>query len=317
VTTPTTRAGGRCPWPSTTGERRGVTVELRSDAEPGVVRCDLHGSLQPESPRWGRYVAAVVQQVRPVTGLAGMVRSTLPVGRGLSSSAALEVGVALALGADRDPIALARRCRAAEHLATGVQCGIMDQLTITSGRAGHALLLDCHTLEVEPVAVPGSFSFVVVDTGERRSLDGTAYEARRAECAQAEAQVGPLRSSPDVGPIDDAVVRARARHVVTEIARVRAFAAAMRAGDAATAGRLMIESHESLRDDFAVSTPTLDATVAQLLRAPGVRGARLTGAGFGGSVVALCDADAPLPPGAVRVQPSGGASCSTPGASAP
>jgi galactokinase len=157
--------------------------------------------------------------------------------------------------------------------------------------AGHALLIDCHSLVVRPVPVPEDVDVVVVDSGERRRLTGSAYAERRSECETAEQTIGPLRlaSAADVGRIPDHRIRRRAAHVVSENQRVREAAAALEAGDVRTLGALMVGSHHSLRDDFEVSTPTLDDLVERLLRRPGVHGARLTGAGFGGCVVALAE----------------------------
>jgi len=165
----------------------------------------------------------------------------------------------------------------------------MDQLTAVAGVEGHALLIDCSTLAVTPVPLPDGVDVVVVDSGQRRALVGSAYAERAAQCAAAEAVVGPLRTATmeAVARVADGVVRRRAAHVVTENARVAAFAAALQAGDVAAAGRLMTASHASLRDHFEVSAPVVDALVARLAEMPGVLGARMTGGGFGGCVVAL------------------------------
>jgi galactokinase len=241
-------------------------------------------------------VAGVVAEVRPTEGATGTVSTTLPVGAGLSSSAALEVAVALALGFDGSPVELARACQRAEHAASGVPSGIMDQLASAAGVAGHALLIDCTSLERTPVPLPPDVEVVVVHSGEARALAGSAYAERRRQCEAAEAEIGPLRAaSVDAATsLGDPVLRRRARHVVTENARVREAAAALAAGDVAAAGRAMTASHASLRDDFEVSTPALDRLVDELSATDGVHGARLTGAGFGGCVVALAR------PGAVR-----------------
>ena len=245
------------------------------------------------TPGWARYVGAVVAEVRPRLGLVGTVVSDVPAGAGLSSSAALEVACALAMGASPDdPLALARLCQRAEHRAVGVPSGIMDQLACAAGIEGHALLIDCTSMRVTPVALPApdAAEFVVVHSGQQRSLAGSAYAERVAQCAAAEAVVGPLRSAvvDDVARIVDDVVRARARHVVSENERVRSFVAALAAGDLGGAGSLMDASHESLRTDYGVSTDVLDALCRRLRALPGVFGVRLTGAGFGGCVVALC-----------------------------
>ena len=257
---------------------------------------------------------------RPPPGFTGTIATTVPVGAGLSSSAALELSLALAFGFEGTPIELARLGQRAEHRAVGVPCGLLDQLTSATGVEGHALLLDLaegvdDAAMVTPVPMPDHVDVVVVHSGQERSLAGSAYAERRAQCEQAAALVGPLAhaSTDDITAIDDPVLRRRARHVATECARVRAAAEALRAGDAATFGRLMLESHASLRDDFEVSTDALDATVSRLMAVPGVLGARLTGAGFGGCVVALCERGAVPDPAALTgrgwlVRPAAGAS---------
>lgn len=289
------------------GEPGGDVVELRSadEAEPAVVPLDVEDPSAVDG--WARYVAGVVAEVRPTQGFRGTVTTTLPIGGGLSSSAALEVAVALALGVDGTPLALAQACQRAEQRASGVPSGIMDQLASAAGVEGHALLIDCRSLDVRPVPVPEDVEVVVVDSGEARTLVGSPYAERRAQAEAAEAVVGPLRDATTLAleELDDEVVAARARHVLTENARVWAFAEALAGGWPAEAGALMVASHASLRDDYEVSTPTLDALVDRLVATPGVYGARLTGAGFGGCVVALTE------PGALdegwTVRPAAGA----------
>jgi galactokinase len=292
------------------GERGGDHVWLKSEDEPDVADVSLLGSASGGAG-WARYVAAVVAALRPASGFRGTVSTTIPIGTGLSSSAALEVGVALALGAADAPHydvgALAQTLREAEHAASGVPCGIMDQLASLAGVAGHAVLLDCTTLDVTPVPVPSDVDVVVVDSGQRRRLSDSGYADRRAEVATAEQLLGHLPSASlrDVDAISDAVVRMRARHVVTENARVHAFVDALRSDDRAAAGEIMIASHASLRDDHEVTTPELDALVERLCATAGVWGARLTGGGWGGCVVALTE------PGVLAegctVRPSAGA----------
>ncbi|MGI8776740.1 MAG: galactokinase [Acidimicrobiales bacterium] len=290
-------------------EPGGDWVELRSDTEPEAARVPLDVD-DPASlhPPWARYVGGVVVATRPPSGGRGTVRTTLPVGAGLSSSAALEVAVALALGFGGTPLELALACRRAEHLASGVRSGVMDQLASAAGRAGHALLIDCSAYTVAPVPLPGGIALVVVHSGRTRSLAGTAYAQRRAQCESAARIIGPLRQATvaDVEGISDPVLRRRSRHVVTENARVLACVEALGAGDLDAAGRLMVESHRSLKDDFEVSTDALDSVVGRLVATPGVYGARLTGAGFGGCVVALADVDSPAD--GWRLQPADGAS---------
>lgn len=244
-------------------------------------------------PSWLRYPEAVAAEMREV-GMAvrrirGHITTTIPVGAGLSSSAALEIAAALAFGFDGDATELALLARRAEHRATGVPTGIMDQLCIASARAGHATLIDCRSLAVTHVAVPGDITFVVRFVAHR-TLEGSGYAERVAECAAAEREIGPLREASlnDVGAIGDDTVRRRARHVVTENERVLAFAAAMGSGDFIGAGALMTASHRSLDADYEVSTPAMNTAVSELVATPGVLGARMTGGGFGGCVVAMC-----------------------------
>jgi galactokinase len=266
-------------------------VRLRSDDQQEPALVGPHDDPATLLPVWARYVAAVHRVIGAAVGFDGHVSSTVPTGVGLSSSAALEVAVAVALGIAGDAQAVALACQRAEQLATGTPTGVMDQLASAAGVAGHALIIDCTSLVVDPVPLPADVAVVVVPSGTTRTVAGSAYAERAAQCARAEELVGPLRSASldAVAGIADATVRARARHVVTENERVRQFVLALRAGDVARAGRLMTESHTSLRDDYEVSTPALDATVARLLATSGVHGARLTGAGFGGCVVALSE----------------------------
>ncbi|HUR77881.1 MAG TPA: galactokinase [Acidimicrobiales bacterium] len=280
-----------------TGTRGGDQVVLSSDHEdaPVVIALDISDPAQVE-PAWGRYAAGVIAQMRPSVGLRGHVSSDVPVGAGLSSSAALEVALALALGFEGTPLDLATLCQRAEQRATGVPCGIMDQLASAAGVAGHALRIDCTTLQVTPVPLPADVEVVVVHSGQARRLAGSEYATRRSQCEAAEAVIGPLRQATpsDAEGLRDPVLRKRARHVVTENARVDLFVAALSAGRADDAGQLMLASHASLRADFEVSTDVLDSLVDDLRKTPGVFGARLTGAGFGGCVVALAE------PGAIR-----------------
>jgi len=276
-----------------TGTAGGPVVHLTSadEDEPAVVALDVDDPTAA-SPGWARYVAGVVAELRPTQGFTGHVTTTLPVGAGLSSSAALEVAVAMSLGFDGRAHDLARLAQRAEQRASGVPCGVMDQLASASGVAGHALLIDTHTLSVTPIRLPTGAEIRVIHSGQSRELAGSAYGDRRREVEAAQAVLGPLRSITDtevVDRLDDPVLRRRARHVITENARVRSFAAALERGDLAAAGADMVASHASLRDDFEVSTDVLDALVDRLIVTPGVHGARLTGAGFGGCVVALTD----------------------------
>jgi galactokinase len=235
-----------------------------------------------------RIAEAVRRQLGVGEGLDADVSSTVPVGSGLSSSSALAVAFAVAFApAATAPHDLARACQLAETEATGVPGGIMDQLTSAAGVAGHALLIDCRSLEVTPVPLPDGVAVVVCDSGVPRRLAGSAYAERRAACEAVAARLG-LEALRDATAEEVADVP-RARHVVSENARVLAAADALRAGDVEEVGRLMLESHASLRDDYEVSTPELDLLVDELVAA-GAAGARLTGAGFGGCVVAIAEA---------------------------
>jgi galactokinase len=276
-------------------EMGGDLIALASDADPDplTIALPVTGDPMDVAPAWGRYVAAMAAQIGATTGLAGSVSSDIPAGAGLSSSAALECAVGLALGFDGSPTELALAARRAEHAATGVPTGIMDQLCIAAATAGHATMIDCHTLDITHVPVPTEVD-VVVEFVAHRTLVGSAYGDRVVECTRAEEVIGPLRDATldDLARarhhLDDLAWR-RARHVVTENERVRAFADALAAGDYARVGRLMTASHESLRIDFETSTPIMDDAVSRMSDTPGVFGARMTGGGFGGCVVAVCE----------------------------
>jgi galactokinase len=259
---------------------------------------------------WFRYVAGLAAVAAEAgAALAGVdmaLASTLPVAAGLSSSAALQMSTARALaaaaGASWNPAAAARIAQRSEHVFTGVACGIMDQMAVACGRRGAALLLDCRSLAIEDVPLPSDTRIVVVYSGVTRALADSAYNDRRAACERAVAAVQRIDPAVmalrDVGvpmlleakPLMDDTAYRRAAHVVPEIDRPGKFAAALAAGDLATAGSLMHESHRSLRDLYEVSCAELDLLVGIASELPGCHGARLTGAGFGGSIVALVDA---------------------------
>lgn len=273
------------------GVREGSTIELDSaemDGHASITLPSRHSS--DRMPTWSRYVAAVAELLNPPSGFSGNIHTTIPVGGGLSSSAALEIAVALALGADMPPRELALLCQKAENIATGVPTGIMDQLCIATSKEGHATLIDCTQHSVTFVPVPTEVKFVVRFIAHR-TLVGSEYTDRVNECRRAEAEIGSLAhaSVDDTELIADLTVRARARHVVTENARVREFGAAMVDGDWVSAGQAMIASHRSLATDFAVSNTTMDEAVRSVLEIPGVFGARMTGGGFGGCIVAMCE----------------------------
>ena len=278
--------------PRADGRVRVTSLDVGDAGEPVEIAAD--GSDEPSEvePEWGRYVAGVVRALaergREPAGLEAALSSTVPLGSGLSSSAAIEVACALALcdvaGLELSRPELALACQAAERLATGVPSGVMDQLSSLEGREGAALLIDCRDLSTEPVPMPAWLGVVVVNSGIPRTLGGTAYAQRRAECEAVAAELG-LRALRDARP-EQVQHSARARHVVSENARVHAAARALAHDDVPTLGAIFAESHASLRDDFEVSTPELDALVDALTEA-GAAGARLTGAGFGGCVTGL------------------------------
>lgn len=284
------------------GTRTGDRVQLTSFDEALPVDVPLVIERpQDIEPAWGKYVAGVVSEMDNPHGFHGHVTTDIPIGAGLSSSAALEVAVALALGFTGTPLELAQLCQRAENRASGVPSGIMDQLAIAAGIAGHALMIDCGELTVEPVAIPRGVE-IVVQFIEHRTLIGSPYADRVAECAEAERLIGPLRhtTTAKAKAIADPVIRARAMHVTSENRRVVDFADAIANGDLREAGRLMVQSHTSLREWYRTSTRSMDAAVAEVCATPGVFGARMTGGGFGGCLVALTEPGALLSGWVVR-----------------
>ena len=294
--------------------RRARRVHVSAEGY-GCAFWSVHAPVAPDRPLWERYVLGVAREVgaradggtAPV-GVDVHVSGTLPVGTGLSSSASLTVAVALALArvweVELSETEAARLAQHVEHTDAGVQCGLMDQVAVRSGRAGHAVFLDCRSLEHEDVPVPAGTAVVVINSGVGRSLAGSAYNERRASIEEATERLArdgvtdgrgrPVDSLRDVEPqqveahadaLGEVHVR-RARHVVTENARVAAAAVALRTGDAEALGALMNASHASLRDDYDVSGSELDLLV-RLAQDAGALGARLTGAGFGGCTVNL------------------------------
>jgi galactokinase len=285
------------------GRRRRGVVSLTSLDEPGHAEVDVRtgkGSWEG----WGRYAAAVVRALldegAALEGFEGVVASDVPIGTGLSSSAALEVAVAWAVAGSRlDPLRLAIACRRAENVYVGMRSGIMDQLTSAAGQAGHALLIDCRDLTVTPIPLPAQVSVLVVDSGVRRDLAQSAYNARVAECAAAARALGvpslrEVTREALVGATGglDATLFRRARHVVEENARVLAAADALISEHIDELGPLFRASHDSLARDYQVSTPELDTLVGIADRTEGVIAARMTGAGFGGCTVNLVPREA-------------------------
>lgn len=275
----------------------GAPLKVSSDANHAARNSVVRGS--PLSYAAG--VVAGFQRSNLAHGeLDIVVASGVPIGAGLASSAAVEVAVATVLEAawsvTLDPLQKALLCQRAEHEFACVPCGIMDQLTSVMGRPGHLLLIDCRTLEVTPVPLPAAdaVSILVADTGIRHQLASGQYAQRRNLCSRACAAMG-IHSLRDATPellekhaaaMGNEAARC-ARHIMHENARTQAAARSLALGDFAAAGALMNESHASLRDDYRVSIPPLDFLADCASRAPGVYGAKMTGAGFGGAIVAL------------------------------
>jgi galactokinase len=282
-------------------------IVLDSADEDGTVSLALGQPFDASmTPSWGRYVGAVGSLLDSPRGISGHISTTIPVGAGLSSSAALEIAVALALDCELPATELAQLTQSAEHLATGVPTGIMDQLCIASARHGHGALIDCTTLAVRHIPIPSDVK-IVVRFIAHRTLVGSAYADRVAQCAAAESIIGPLRNAAmsDIAKIDNKIIRARASHVVSENERVLDFSSALEEGDYHTAGFVMTDSHTSLANDFEVSDSQMDQAVRDMCATPGVFGARMTGGGFGGCIVALCEPDAVVE--GWHVQPVGAA----------
>ena len=297
---------------------RAVWIALRTRSDRRVLAHSLDmpyqadfslDSLERGGPVWHEYLKGISWALQEagyvLQGWEGMLAGDVPIGAGLSSSAAMEMAVARAFcavsGWTWSAPAMALLGQRAESRWVGVNCGIMDQMISAVGRAGHALLIDCRTLETELVPLPPGTTVLVLDTSTRRGLVDSAYNERRAQCDAAAQTLGAaalrdvrldqLAAAAERRLLDEITYR-RARHVVTENARTLEAATAMRRLDASTLGRLMVASHESLRDDFEVSSPELNAMVACALGEPGCYGARMTGAGFGGCAVALADSGA-------------------------
>ena len=260
--------------------------------------------LKPEG-RWYDYPIGVAVELHhagfEIEPIDLFVRSTVPEGSGLSSSAAFEVSTALALlqGREIDPLELARLCQRAERDFVGMPCGIMDQYISVFGRQGQAVEIDCRSLEHRYVPLPDGVAFIAVNTMVKHALAGSAYKDRVAECAAAAAGLG-VSSLRDVSveqfhassAVLPEIPGKRARHIVTENDRVNRFVAASAQGNVELMGGLLVESHRSLQCDYEVSCAELDFLVESALSVSGVLGARMTGGGFGGCTVNMMRADA-------------------------
>ena len=270
---------------------------------------DLDSFAFNDAMLWANYVQGMAWSLEqlgiPLTGMDAALSGNVPRGSGLSSSAAVEVGAAHAFLAGSGQLGhlsgpqIARAAQRAENEYVGVNCGIMDQFISVLGRENHALLIDCRSLTYELIPMPAEASLVIGNTRASRSLASSAYNERRQECETGVALLEPMlpgiRALRDVTSAQleehkavlPATVYRRCRHVVTENERVLQTVEAFRRNDLVTVGQLMNASHESLRDDYAVSSAALDAMVEAMRSVPGCYGARLTGAGFGGCAVAL------------------------------
>jgi galactokinase len=291
-----------------------IALRPRRDCRVNVFSIDYNEArefdltaLKFEQAGWVEYLKGVAWCLQDagmkLAGWEGVLVGDVPLGAGLSSSAALEMATARAFAAVSgiawDAVAQAKLGQRSENKWIKVNCGIMDQLISSTGRAGHAMLIDCRTLELQPAPLPKGVAVVVLDTATRRGLVDSAYNERRAQCEAAAAffQVRALRdvTLPKLAALDgqlDATTRRRARHVISENDRTVRAVEAMRCGDMAGLGKLMNESHASLRDDYEVSSDALNAMVESAQGHPACYGARMTGAGFGGCAVALVRADA-------------------------
>jgi galactokinase len=295
-----------------------AAIAPRGDSALNVQSTTLHDSfsivlneaLQPRH-RWSDYVVGVVDQLqRRGTTLKGadlLIHGEVPVGAGLSSSAAIEVSTGLALssvsGEDLDRKSLALLCQRAENEFVGMRCGIMDQFISANGRRGHALLLDCRSLDFKLLPLANNAKIVICNTMVKHELASGEYNRRRADCEEGVrilSQFLPgIRALRDVSLADlerfkdklpDPINR-RCRHVVTENARVLKAAEMLERNDLAAFGELMYQSHTSLRDDYEVSCRELDTMVDLASKLAGVYGARMTGGGFGGCAVALVESE--------------------------
>jgi galactokinase len=296
-----------------------VAVSPRTDRRLQVYsanfkeKCELDlDSIHPgRSGHWSDYVRGVAGVLQSagyqLRGADLAIISDVPLGSGLSSSAALEVSTAWALLSNSQlsasPTEIAQMCQKSEHVYVETMCGIMDQFISCHGRAGHALMLDCRSLEFELLPIPPGVRLMVCNTMVKHEHASSGYNTRRRECEEGVRSLAEflpgIRALRDV-TLDELekhrerlnpVIYKRVRHVVSENERVKKAARLLEAGDVAAFGRLMADSHRSLRDDYEVSVPELDLMVELASRQTGVYGARMTGGGFGGSTINLVDAD--------------------------
>jgi galactokinase len=274
-----------------------------------IAEFSVQQKITPGQPKWANYMKGAAAELAeagiPLVGMDLLFDNTLPMGGGLSSSAAIEVGTALAFltlaGTSMDPTRLALICQRAEHNYAGVPCGIMDQMIVSSAREGHATLYDCRTGQKQYVTMdPRELRVVIINSMARHELSGGEYAERRRQCEAGVKVLAGLYGNNITALRDvtldqlqsaevklDPVVYRRCRHVITENARARAAAEALGLRRYEQAGELMQQSHASLRDDYEVSCRELDILVREAMKVKGVYGARMTGGGFGGCIVAL------------------------------
>ena len=288
--------------PRTGGQIRACTRSLKKSVEFAL------SDPAPAGIDWSTYLRGVIKVLSEkgieISGADILIDSEVPFGAGLSSSAALEIALGIAIcevaSTSIDPRELAFASQQVEHRFAGVRSGIMDQFASALGEAGCALLIDCRSLEVEPVPLPlEDVILVICDSRVKHSLASSEYNRRREECEEGVKLLG--KRLPNVSSLRDVsaadfeslsgelpdVIRRRCRHVISENARTLAVSAALRRGDLRETGRLMLLSHESLRDDYEVSCAELDLLVETVVAVPGVMGARMTGGGFGGCTINL------------------------------
>ncbi len=289
------------------GQINVVAADFANDLYDAADHFDPASPIERSTHEWANYVRGVAKFLAakgcPLIPVNIAIAGDVPLGSGLSSSASLEIAVGRALaemaGYDIAPSDLALLAQAAENQFVGCACGIMDQLISACGVDGHALLIDCRSLECTPVSLPSGVAVIIAHSGVRHAHAGGEYNDRRAQCEAAARHYG-VAALRDLSAealearragLDDVSFR-RARHVVTENARTTAAARALRSGDLVQLGTLMAASHASMRDDFEITVPAVDR-LAQIMAAPlnGNGGARMTGGGFGGCVVGVVPPD--------------------------
>jgi galactokinase len=303
-------------FPAAIDKRVYVAAQLNESEDSSELESLETGKSQPFNARcvkpgdvkgWGSYAAGMAWVLRettekPVPNIRAIVSGDVPIGSGVSSSAALELAFGVlwkeVAGIDISMPMLALLAQENENEFVGVKCGIMDQMASAMGRAGHAMFLDTRSLEIKYAPMPGHLSVVICDTGKPRALTDSAYNERRSQCEEASRilDVKALRDA-DMAALDrhrtsmDDVVYRRAKHVISENARCVRFERALSASSLGEIGLLMRASHESLRDDYEVSSKELDIMAETAGQGPGCIGARMTGAGFGGACVAVVETE--------------------------